>query len=199
MSRSEKLRLLVLWRCGMLCHVSPRMGTAHPADAGPRSVVVCCKARRKCLISYSRQKPPSSFRAGGQSRDSLGFWSVPQNLPRHLSIYLILSCSTQNSPLIIASQLGTFDFLREYGVSEKEIVEIKDENTAKKSRGFLNPRLVKIITFSVLCLGLVSCSVLIILAIWGYAQNDTVWKSIATIVVVMISVALFSVINEKFG
>jgi uncharacterized membrane protein YqjE len=84
-------------------------------------------------------------------------------------------------------------------VSEKDIVGLKNENTSKKARGFVNPQLVKMITFSVLCLGLVSCTVLIILAIWGYAQNDTVWKSVATIVVVMISVALFSVINEKFG
>jgi len=88
---------------------------------------------------------------------------------------------------------------REYRVSEKDIVGLQDENTSKKARGFVNPRLVKVVTFSVLCLGLVACSVLIILAIWGYAQNDTVWKSITTIVVVMISVALFSVINEKFG
>jgi hypothetical protein len=88
---------------------------------------------------------------------------------------------------------------REYRVSEKDIVGLKNENTSKKARGFVNPQLVKMITFSVLCLGLVSCTVLIILAIWGYAQNDTVWKSVATIVVVMISVALFSVINEKFG
>ena len=74
------------------------------------------------------------------------------------------------------------------------VVEIKS-----KSRGVVNPSLVRWIAFVVITVSLVVCTVLCILAIWKFTESDAVWRAIATFIVVSIATAIFTFVNEKLG
>jgi hypothetical protein len=71
--------------------------------------------------------------------------------------------------------------------------------TKREIRGVLEPNLVRIISFVVITLSLVSCTVLCILAIWKFTESDAVWRAIATFIVVSIATAIFTFVNEKLG
>jgi hypothetical protein len=66
-------------------------------------------------------------------------------------------------------------------------------------RGVVQPRTVRIISFTVITLSLVACTVLCILAIWKFTESDAVWRAIATFIVVSIATAIFTFVNEKLG
>ena len=68
-----------------------------------------------------------------------------------------------------------------------------------KSRGVLNPRIVRWIAFLVITVSLVVCTVLCILAIWEFTKSDAVWRAIATFIVVSVATAIFAFVNEKLG
>ena len=74
------------------------------------------------------------------------------------------------------------------------IVEVKT-----RSRGVVNPGLVRWIAFVVITVSLVVCTVLCILAIWKFTESDAVWRAIATFIVVSIATAIFTFVNEKLG
>ena len=74
------------------------------------------------------------------------------------------------------------------------IVEVKT-----RSRGVVNPSLVRWIAFCVITVSLVVCTVLCILAIWKFTESDAVWRAIATFIVVSIATAIFTFVNEKLG
>lgn len=74
------------------------------------------------------------------------------------------------------------------------IVEVKT-----RSRGVVNPSLVRWIAFIVITVSLVVCTVLCILAIWKFTESDAVWRAIATFIVVSIATAIFTFVNEKLG
>lgn len=74
------------------------------------------------------------------------------------------------------------------------VVEVKT-----KTRGVVNPTLVRSIAFGVITFSLVICTVLCILAIWKFTESDAVWRAIATFVVVSIATAIFTFVNEKLG
>ena len=74
------------------------------------------------------------------------------------------------------------------------IVELKT-----KTRGVINPVLVRSIAFIVITVSLVVCTVLCILAIWKFTESDAVWRAIATFIVVSIATAIFTFVNEKLG
>ena len=74
------------------------------------------------------------------------------------------------------------------------IVELKS-----KTKGVVNPALVRWIAFVVISVSLVVCTVLCILAIWKFTESDAVWRAIATFIVVSIATAIFTVVNEKLG
>jgi uncharacterized membrane protein YqjE len=69
----------------------------------------------------------------------------------------------------------------------------------KEIRGVLEPNLVRIISFIVITISLVACTVLCILAIWKFTESDAVWRAIATFIVVSIATAIFTFVNEKLG
>lgn len=76
------------------------------------------------------------------------------------------------------------------------------EITIKKGRelkGVVEPKLVRIISFIVITVSLVACTVLCILAIWQFTQSDAVWRAVATFIVVSIATAIFTFVNEKLG
>ena len=63
----------------------------------------------------------------------------------------------------------------------------------------VNPELVRIISFVVITISLVASTLLCILAIWDFTKSDAIWRAIATFIVVIISTAIFTVVNEKLG
>lgn len=75
------------------------------------------------------------------------------------------------------------------------VVQVKPE----KARGVVEPKLVRMIAFTVITVSLVACTVLCILAIWRFTESDAVWRAIATFIVVSIATAIFTFVNEKLG
>jgi hypothetical protein len=71
--------------------------------------------------------------------------------------------------------------------------------TKTELRGVVEPKLVRIISFVVITISLVACTVLCILAIWKFTESDAVWRAIATFIVVSIATAIFTFVNEKLG
>lgn len=71
--------------------------------------------------------------------------------------------------------------------------------TKTELRGVLDPKLVRILSFIVITISLVACTVLCILAIWKFTESDAVWRAIATFIVVSIATAIFTFVNEKLG
>lgn len=78
----------------------------------------------------------------------------------------------------------------------------KQEHTVKikhELKGVLDPKLVRIISFVIITISLVACTVLCILAIWKFTESDAVWRAIATFIVVSVATAIFTFVNEKLG
>ncbi len=69
----------------------------------------------------------------------------------------------------------------------------------REIRGIVEPKLVRIISFTVITLSLVACTVLCILAIWQFTESDAVWRAIATFIVVSVATGIFTFVNEKLG
>ncbi len=69
----------------------------------------------------------------------------------------------------------------------------------REIKGIVEPKLVRIISFSVITLSLVACTVLCILAIWQFTESDAVWRAIATFIVVSVATGIFTFVNEKLG
>ena len=66
-------------------------------------------------------------------------------------------------------------------------------------KGVLEPRLVRNISFTVITISLVASTVLCIWAIWQNEVYDTVWRAIATFIVVIVATGIFTFVNEKLG
>ncbi len=81
-------------------------------------------------------------------------------------------------------------------------MEQKNESAIKVKReikGVVEPKLVRIISFIIITLSLVACTVLCILAIWQFTQSDAVWRAVATFMVVSVATGIFTFVNEKLG
>lgn len=81
---------------------------------------------------------------------------------------------------------------------ETETVEAEIKKK-RELKGVVEPKLVRIISFLVITVSLVACTVLCILAIWQFTESDAVWRAIATFIVVSIATAIFTFVNEKLG
>lgn len=77
---------------------------------------------------------------------------------------------------------------------QEHVVKLKHE-----IRGVIQPKLVRMISFTIITVSLVACTVLCILAIWKFTESDAVWRAIATFIVVSIATAIFTFVNEKLG
>jgi hypothetical protein len=77
------------------------------------------------------------------------------------------------------------------------VVQLKEPKF--KTKGVVNPQLVRWIAFVIITISLVVCTVLCILAIWKFTESDAVWRAIATFIVVSIATAIFTFVNEKLG
>ena len=69
----------------------------------------------------------------------------------------------------------------------------------KELKGVIEPKLVRVISFTVITASLVACTVLCILAIWEFSKSDAVWRAIATFIVVSVATGIFTFVNEKLG
>ncbi|MDQ3180323.1 MAG: hypothetical protein M3Q33_07365 [Acidobacteriota bacterium] len=81
---------------------------------------------------------------------------------------------------------------------EKEKTE-QTINIKREIKGIVDPKLVRIISFTIITLSLVACTVLCILAIWQFTESDAVWRAIATFIVVSVATGIFTFVNEKLG
>jgi uncharacterized membrane protein YqjE len=71
--------------------------------------------------------------------------------------------------------------------------------TKTELKGVIEPKLVRIISFTVITISLVACTVLCILAIWKFTESDAVWRAVATFIVVSVATGIFTFVNEKLG
>jgi hypothetical protein len=69
----------------------------------------------------------------------------------------------------------------------------------KRPKGFLNPRTIKLFSFTTMSICIVGSVFVSILAIWDFTKSDVWYRSLATLAVIAIGTAIFAVVNEKFG
>ncbi len=69
----------------------------------------------------------------------------------------------------------------------------------RELKGVIDPKFVRMISFTVITASLAACTVLCILAIWKFTESDAVWRAIATFIVVSVATAIFTFVNEKLG
>lgn len=68
-----------------------------------------------------------------------------------------------------------------------------------EARGMINPRKVKMLSFAIISICIVACALICILAVWDFANNDSVWRAFSTFLIVASATWIFAVINERFG
>ncbi|MDZ4742559.1 MAG: hypothetical protein SGI98_03975 [Verrucomicrobiota bacterium] len=70
---------------------------------------------------------------------------------------------------------------------------------AKKPKGFLNPHLVRAVSFYVITGCVIFCVLVSILRIWDFTRGEVLWRLISTFIVVGVGTAIFTFVNEAFG
>ena len=66
-------------------------------------------------------------------------------------------------------------------------------------RGFLNPRVVRGITFVITLVCIVVAVVAALLAIWEFSGTDTMWRTVASCAVIGGGAVLLSMLNTLLG
>jgi hypothetical protein len=69
----------------------------------------------------------------------------------------------------------------------------------QRRRGFLNPQIVRGLSFWTTSICLLVAVGASILAIWDFAGRDTLWRTVATCVVIGAGTTVFAWINHAFG
>ncbi|MCK4912767.1 MAG: hypothetical protein KAS05_03490 [Candidatus Omnitrophica bacterium] len=69
----------------------------------------------------------------------------------------------------------------------------------KKVKGYLNPLKVKKFSFFIITLCILFSVVVSILAIWDFAGQDVLYRTLATLGVIALSCVFFTLINENYG
>ena len=77
--------------------------------------------------------------------------------------------------------------------------KVQPQKPKSELKGVIEPRLVRNISFTVITVSLVASTVLCIWAIWQNEVYDTVWRAIATFMVVIVATGIFTFVNEKLG
>lgn len=77
---------------------------------------------------------------------------------------------------------------------KEQVVRVQQE-----LKGVIEPKLVRAISFTVISISLVASTALCIWAIWQKEVVDTVWRAIATFIVVSVATGIFTFVNEKLG
>lgn len=66
-------------------------------------------------------------------------------------------------------------------------------------KGFFSPKLIRAITFYIISFCVILSVIVSILAIWKFADPDTLWRTIATLAVIGVGSAVFAFVNGIFG
>jgi hypothetical protein len=66
-------------------------------------------------------------------------------------------------------------------------------------KGVFSPRGVRLAAFVVVSLCLLAASAMCILAVWDYVGQDSAWRMLATMGIVVAATAAFTALNEAFG
>ena len=66
-------------------------------------------------------------------------------------------------------------------------------------KGFFNPKIVNTIAFTLITLCLLGSIVICIMAIWDYADSDSLWRMVATLGIIGLGSAVFAYVNRIFG
>jgi hypothetical protein len=69
----------------------------------------------------------------------------------------------------------------------------------KKPKGFFPPKIVKAVAFYIISLCIVASVLVSILAIWDFTKKDSLYRLIASFIVVAGGTALFAAVNGVFG
>ena len=69
----------------------------------------------------------------------------------------------------------------------------------KKPKGYFNPSKVKKFSFFTITLCVLFGVVVSILAIWKFAEQDVLYRTLATLGTVVLGCVLFTMINENYG
>jgi hypothetical protein len=69
----------------------------------------------------------------------------------------------------------------------------------RRSKGFFPPVVVRALCFYIISFCIVASVVVCILAIWDFTKKDSLWRLVASFVVVGAGTALFAVVNGVFG
>lgn len=75
----------------------------------------------------------------------------------------------------------------------------QSEDPKKARKGIVNPKRVRLLSFIIISLSLVACTVLCILAIWEFTKTDAVWRAITTFGVISLATGVFTFVNERLG
>jgi hypothetical protein len=67
------------------------------------------------------------------------------------------------------------------------------------NKGYFNPKIVKLVSFTLISLCLLGSIVLCVMAIWNYGNRDTLWRMIATLGIVGLGTGIFATVNGMFG
>ena len=74
-----------------------------------------------------------------------------------------------------------------------------DAKLRSRKRGFLNPQLVRALSFWTTSICLFVAVAASILAIWDFTGKDTLWRTVATCVVIGAGTMVFAWLNAVFG
>jgi hypothetical protein len=78
---------------------------------------------------------------------------------------------------------------------------ISDKDHPKKParKGLINPYLVNVSALIVITIGILVAVTASIMAIWEYTDKDTLLRTIATVLVIIVGVGVFAKINQALG
>jgi hypothetical protein len=74
-----------------------------------------------------------------------------------------------------------------------------DSQTPRKRRGFLDPTMVRSLSFWITSLCILVAVLASLLAIWQFAGTDILWRTVATCLVIGSGTVAFYWINVLFG
>jgi hypothetical protein len=69
----------------------------------------------------------------------------------------------------------------------------------KPAKGFFPPEIVRAISFYIISICIFASVIVCILAIWDFAKKDSLWRLVASFLVVAGGTALFALVNGTFG
>lgn len=68
-----------------------------------------------------------------------------------------------------------------------------------KRRGIVDPDQVRTLSFTVITLCIIISVIACVLSIWDFTANDTLWRTVATCIVITGGMMAFGVINSLYG